>query len=340
MPIFVPLATVLVLVAAALIAVPMLRRRPTLAPAVWTALACVGILALGASALYASLSHGASRKSSPTDSPEVMVGQLALRLQAHPHDLDGWLMLGRSYLVLRKYPLAARAYARAVQLAGDNTQALLGEAQALILSHQTTFAGRGGELIERALAHSPNDPQALFFGAVVALHRNDWTLARTRFERIVQLDPSPGLKHLAESQIASIDRRLASGTVADPRTVASAAPHAGAPVIRVRLELAPALAGRAPPTAPLYVFVRDPTRGGPPLAVKRLSSHFPQTVELRPGDSMLPGHAFSAGERVEVIARIAPSGNPLDQSGDLSGQTRYRVGQAALARIRIDHVTR
>lgn len=340
MYIFILLAAALLLVAGALIALPMLRSRPALAPAVWTALACTAVLVLGSAVLYGALDDWPQHQSPAADSPEAMVERLVHHLNAHPRDLDGWLMLGRSYLVLQRYPLAARAYGRAVQLSGDNTQALLGEAQALILSDQTTLAGRAGDLVERALAHSPDDPQALFFGAVVALHRREMRLARTRFQHLLALNPPANVRSVAESQIALIDRNLAPGIVSGARTGGSAAARAAAALIRVRLVLAPTLAGRASSAAPLYVFVRDPADPGPPLAVKRLSSHFPQTVVLRPQDTMVPGHTFSVGERVEVIARIAPSGNPLDQSGDLSGQTSYRVGHDGLAEIRIDHVTR
>ena len=119
----------------------------------------------------------------------------------------------------------------------------------------------------------------------------------------------------------------------------SADSEAGTPVIRVKVELAPALRTRAPDAAALYVFVRDPAQGGPPLAVKRLPSHFPQTVELTPADAMIAGHAIRAGQRVEVIARISPSGNPMDESGDLSGHSDYQVGRDGLIDVVVDHVT-
>lgn len=115
--------------------------------------------------------------------------------------------------------------------------------------------------------------------------------------------------------------------------------EAGTPVIRVKVELAPALRARAPEAAALYVFVRDPAQGGPPLAVKRLPSHFPQTVELTSADAMIAGQGIRAGERVEVIARISPSGNPMDESGDLSGQADYLVGRDGLIDVVIDHLT-
>ena len=115
--------------------------------------------------------------------------------------------------------------------------------------------------------------------------------------------------------------------------------QAGGPRIRVKVEMAPALQAQAPPAAPLYVFVRDPVHGGPPLAVKRLQSQLPQLVELTAADAMIADRGITAGEQVEVIARISPSGNPMDQAGDLSGHADYRVGRDGVVDVVIDHVT-
>ncbi|MGA7540052.1 MAG: hypothetical protein WBW93_14945 [Steroidobacteraceae bacterium] len=114
---------------------------------------------------------------------------------------------------------------------------------------------------------------------------------------------------------------------------------AGAARVRVEVQMSPALEARAPRAASLYVFVRDPAAGGPPLAVKRLAGRLPQIVELTAADAMIAGHAIAAGERVQVVARISPSGNPMDEAGDLSGQAEYRIGHDGLVDVVIDRVT-
>ena len=101
----------------------------------------------------------------------------------------------------------------------------------------------------------------------------------------------------------------------------------------------PTLSKDSSDAAPLFVFVRDPGQPGPPLAVKRLASRFPQTVELTPADSMVPGRAFAAGQKVQVVARIARSGNPIAGSGDPFGEVAYLVGHDGMFNIVIDHVT-
>jgi hypothetical protein len=62
-------------------------------------------------------------------------------------------------------------------------------------------------------------------------------------------------------------------------------------------------------------------------------------VELTPSDSMVPGRAFAAGQKVQVVARIARSGNPMAGSGDPFGEAAYLVGTDGLVNIVIDHLT-
>jgi cytochrome c-type biogenesis protein CcmH len=107
--------------------------------------------------------------------------------------------------------------------------------------------------------------------------------------------------------------------------------------VRVNVLLGAQLAGG--PAAPLFVFIRMPGQGGPPLAAKRLEGRFPQVVTLTAADAMIPGRTFSAGQEVQVVARIARSGSPVGAKGDPYGQIRYRVGQDGVVNIVIDQLT-
>jgi cytochrome c-type biogenesis protein CcmH len=302
-------------------------------------------LVIGSAVLYASLTNWSWRAQPPADSPQNMVGRLARKLERDPQDLNGWLMLGRSYIVLEQYPLAVRSFQRADRLAGGkNAEALVGEAEALTMSDESQLDGRAGRLIEQALTLDPNSGKALFFGAAAAVRRGQLPLARERFEKLLSMNPPEAIRPILQQQIAAIDAKLAvngNGGNAAAAAASSGSPAvaANAVAVRVHIELAPELSKGAADAAPLFVFVRDPGQPGPPLAAKRLASRFPQNVELTPADSMVPGRAFAAGQKVQVVARIARSGNPMAGSGDPFGEAAYFVGRDGLVNIVIDHVT-
>lgn len=348
---FLILAGILLIAGVAVIAVPLLRKLPTqLAPATWTALGAAGVMVIGSAVLYAVFTNWSWRAAPAADSPQTMVAQLARKLERNPDDMNGWLMLGRSYIVLEQYPLALRSFQRADRLAGGkNADALVGEAESLTMNDEKELDGRAGRLIEQALALDPNSGKALFFGAAAAVRRGELALGKERFQKLLSLNPPEQIRPILEQQIAAIDQRLGAkgGPVAaagaagatPSASTSSAAADANNAAVRVHIDLSPQLSKAAPDAAPLFVFVRDPAQPGPPLAAKRLASRFPQTVELTPADSMVPGRAFSAGQKVQVVARIARSGNPLAGSGDPFGETAYFVGHDGLVNIVIDHLT-
>jgi cytochrome c-type biogenesis protein CcmH len=328
---FILLAAALMVAAVLVVVVPLLRRGAAAPPAPWTALGAAGVLVVGSAVLYVTWSNWAWRTDVPADSPQTMVARLARKLEKNPQDVAGWLTLGRSYAVLQEYPLALRAFERADRLSdGKNADALTGEAEALVLSDSDELDGRAARLIERALAVAPDSGKALFLGAMVAARRGDLPLARQRFTKILALNPPDNIRSILVQQIAAIDARLASPTAGGASTNGQAS-------VRVQVALAPRLAA-ASGNFPLFVFVRNPQQAGPPLAVKRLESRFPQEVDLGAADSMLPGRAIAAGTTVEVVARIARSGTPAGASGDPYGEITYRVGQDALKGLVIDRV--
>jgi cytochrome c-type biogenesis protein CcmH len=329
---FILLAAALTVAAVLVVVLPLLSRGGSAPPATWTALGAAGVLIIGSALLYVTWSNWPWRTATAPDSPQNMVAHLARQLERHPQDVPGWLMLGRSYTVLQEYPLALRAFERADRLSdGKNADALTGEAEALTLNDDTELDGRAARLIERALVVAPDSGKALFLGAMVAARRGDLPLARQRFTKILALNPPDNIRTILVQQIAAIDARLATpGTPAIP-----GAP--GAAAVRVRVTLSPKLATQTG-SFPLFVFVRNPQLAGPPLAVKRLASHFPQDVELTAADSMIPGRVIGAGTTVEVVARIARSGNPVGASGDPYGELTYKVGQDGQESLVIDRL--
>lgn len=339
---FILLAIVLTIAAVVLIAVPLVRGAGAAPAAPQAAIAAALVLVIGAALCYVAWSNWSWREPPNGNLPQNMVARLALRLERNPEDLQGWLMLGHSYVVLEQLPLAVRAYERADRLAGGkNVDAIVGIAEALALGDPSELDGRAGRLIERAIALDPNSGKALFYGAAAALRHGALALARERFVHLLALDPPANVRPILQQEIASIDHELAAHTQAPVPPKGSAPPSAAVTPASVRLNvmLGPALGARGGDTVPLFVIVRDPRRPGPPLAVKRLASRFPQRVELTPADSMLPERHFADGDTVQIIARIARSGQAMGAPGDPFGEISYLVGRDGLANVVIDRVT-
>jgi cytochrome c-type biogenesis protein CcmH/NrfG len=71
---------------------------------------------------------------------EAMVNKLAQRLRDKPSDVEGWTMLGRSYIVLEKIPEAVAAYEKAfAQSDGNNIAAALGLGEALAMADERSL---------------------------------------------------------------------------------------------------------------------------------------------------------------------------------------------------------
>jgi cytochrome c-type biogenesis protein CcmH len=224
------------------------------------------------------------------EDPAVMVARLARRLEREPDDREGWLTLGRSYLVLGQFPLSARAFQRADRLAnGQDADAIVGWAEALFRGDEAEIDGRAGRLFERALSLNPQSTKALLFGAIAAQRRGELALARVRYEKVLAAGPPEELRAPIEQQIAQLGGSAPAAT-SESRVL-------------VDVALADAVAPQARSDMPLFVLARRPGEPGPPLAVKKLDGRFPQQVVLTAADAMLPSRTLASGETVEVVAR-------------------------------------
>jgi cytochrome c-type biogenesis protein CcmH len=336
---FVIIAAALALAAATLLSLPLLLRRDTDAPAVpWVAAGVAIAVLAGSALLYRHWSSWSWAPASAEATPEGMVGRLARKLEKQPDDLQGWLLLGRSYAVLEQYPLAQRAYQRANTLAGGkNVEALIGRGEALALANEQSLEGAAGRLFDQALAIEPRSGKALFYGAVAATRRNELPLARERFRLLLESKPPENVRALIERQVAAIDATLAAVATTGARD----APGPGnSPVtVKLRVSITPAMARQAKAGAALFVLIRDPQKPGPPLAARRLQAAFPLDIELSAADAMIAGRSFSAGQQVEVVARIANGGTPTAQAGDPVGQLGHTVGDLQVRELLIDHLS-
>ena len=115
---FVLVAGTLAAGAAVLLILPLLRGRPDARPVAGSAAGVLLlVLLIGTAGLYAALSNFTwVDEPVVAETPAAMTAKLARRMAAEPDNLEGWLMLGRSYTALEQFPLAGISSALATLL--------------------------------------------------------------------------------------------------------------------------------------------------------------------------------------------------------------------------------
>lgn len=271
-------------------------------------------------------------------SPEAefgaMVADLAARLAASPDDIEGWVLLGRSYMQIGQFGEAAEAFGEARARIPEPSDDLdLSYAEARILGDQSALTGPAGEIVERILVKHPDDVRSLLYGGLRALALGDSEEGVARFNAILAQDIPDPLRVVVEERLTSVGAAIpprpdTGGTAASPDQ-GGKLPADALPVdrvtLRVRLDDEADEAARAAALAgaqALFVSARS-LEGGPPLAVKRLGPEsLPLEVTLGPDDAMLPGRDLASVAEAVVVARLSMSGNPMGGTGDWVAELR------------------
>ncbi len=289
---------------------------------------------------------------------EQMIGGLAQRLQNDPSDIEGWVMLGRSFNVIGRYDDAVMAFGKAYQFAGDDPNVLTDYADALAMANGESLEGQPMELLERALELDPVNQKALWLLGTAYFERGDFTGAIEYYNRLLKAVPpnseDADVMRANIREALSYQQRKERGEFGDlPPSTGSAAAVAeaeaavagiGAPVVdhskvAGRVSLSAALMDEVAPTDTLFIFARAVNGPPMPLAIIRAQvSDLPREFLLDESMAMMPSMSMANFAEVVVGARISKTGNATPQSGDLEGLSQpVAVGTTDLV-LTIDSV--
>jgi cytochrome c-type biogenesis protein CcmH len=307
-----------------------------------TALAILLIVPLAAAGLYVWLGNpgGLDPRQTQAQSSvgpqqiEEMVGKLAAKLQQHPDNPKGWVMLARSYKVLGRFAEAAEAYGHASALVEQDPSLLADYAEVLGQMNQGSLQGQASELIAHALALNPDEPQALFLAGAAASERSDFAATVEHWSRLLQqLEAGSEEARSLEAAISNA-RKIATGSGAPSKEAAAASPG-----ISGEVTLSPKLAAQAKPDDVLFVFARAEDGQRMPLAVVRSTAGaLPLRFTLDDSKGLPNGRKISEFKAVRIEARIAKAGMAQTSSGDLFGNlSGVKLGSQSV-RLTIDQV--
>lgn len=312
-----------------------------------TALALAVTLPLAAALLYVVLGtptalDPAARQGQQASAAEIekMVANLAAKLEKDPDNLEGWAMLGRSYLVTGRFADAAKAFDKAGPAMEASAELMLQVAELSAELNEGRVEGRGRELLQRVLKAEPENPQALVLAGTDAFFRQQYADAVRHWEAVLaQLPPgSPDAQNLTAGieKARSLLGAAPSGAKARPDAKPAAA---ASKTVSGRVTLAPALAGKAAPDDVVFIFARAAEGPRMPLAVVRTRvADLPRDFTLDDSMALSPELKLSSAGTLRIEARVSKSGDAAARPGDLRGESGPVQPGASKLSIVIDKV--
>lgn len=267
-----------------------------------------------------------------------LLPQLEQRLATAPDDVDGWRLLGRSYLSVNEFAKASSAFEKALALDENDVPTLAQLSESIAMEREGELAGEPLAYLERANALNPDHEHTLWLLSIARQQAGDHEAALAGFDRLSAMSQenpealatieqmrsrsleamsvaagngnTPAAATDKEEQAAADSSRNDAGTSDNGNATASAA-------VQVSVTLSEAAREAVAADSAVFIFARASEGPPMPLAASRVTvGDLPVTVTLDDSMAMIPGMSLSAFPSVTIGARVSASGDPLPQPGD------------------------
>lgn len=248
---------------------------------------------------------------SAPQSMQEMTARLERAVQAQPDSAEGLYFLGRAYMAEQRPADAAKAFERAVALAGRQPELLGQWAQALYFAADKQWSAQLQALTDEALKADPQEVTSLGLRGIAAFEGERYQEAIDYWQRLLAQLPAGDASRAALQ--GGIDR-------AADKLKAGGGKVAEAARITVRVELAAPLKGKVKPDDTVFIFARASNGPPMPLAAKRVTvAQLPIEVQLSDADAMMAQMKLSDFSEVQLVARVSRAGVPT--RGEWKGQS-------------------
>lgn len=131
-----------------------------------------------------------------------MVASLAAKMKANPDDMQGWLMLARSYKSLGRYDEAVEAFAKAEKAIDKDPDQLAAYAETVAMANGKGLKGKPAQLVEKALKVDPKHGHSLFLAGAAAMESGDNKKGIAYWEALLeQVEPGSEIDQMLRSGI-------------------------------------------------------------------------------------------------------------------------------------------
>lgn len=247
------------------------------------------------------------------DNVANMVAKLIERLKQQPDDLEGWLMLGRSYVYMQQYQNAADVFAELNKRKPNDPAVMLHYADALAMARNGQMAGEPAELVFQALKLLPEDHTALWLAGMAKAEAGDFAQAISYWKKLSGLLP-------ADNESQQQVQKMIQMAEAEQQKPQVAASSAAAVDIQVKVMLDDAMKTKVQPQHTVFIYAQAVNGPKMPLAIVRKQvADLPASVVLNDSVAMQPQTHLANFKQLRIVARISKTGNAMSQPGDLLG---------------------
>ncbi len=152
------------------------------------------------------------------------VAALEVRLAQTPEDVQGWRLLGQSYMELRLYAKSADTFERAIAANGPLVDLLLNKGIGLVFSESGVVSEPARLSFEAVIEQEPNNSLAQYFLGVGAAQQQDYPRAIDYLTKsLTNAPPDAPWIDDASRQLATMSEQI-DGTIEAPTTNGGATP--------------------------------------------------------------------------------------------------------------------
>ena len=241
---------------------------------------------------------------------EKMVTEFAAKMEQDPGNLQGWVMLARSYRILGRNEEAAKAYERAGNFVDSEPQLLADYADTLASNANGNFSGKPLQLINQALKLDPNNPMALWLSGTASYTIGNYKAAVQTWEKLAKQLP-PGSEEARSIGESIVEARSKGGlpikNIPPPESKG----------ISGKIELSADLKSKLKPGDILMVIARKPGERMPVAVLKTAATDFPMNFSLTDALALNPSAPLSQLSEASIEVRVSKTGMAKPESGDL-----------------------
>ena len=268
--------------------------------------------------------HSANQEpASHTGDMDSMIASLEAKLKQNPNNPNGWYILGRSYMVQKRYDKAVEAFTELRKQVGDDPAVLLGLADSLTMLHNGDMRGEPFELAKQALAAEPENTTALWLTGLGYQHNGDLKSALVHWQKLLPLlKDDPKSSQEVSTLIANAQQQLGIEPGSTPTMNVANQPPPTANANDAKLSIAVSVDAQTKQklSSNDYVMIYAQRVQGlkMPLAMVKVQvKDLPMQLELSDANALSPMNKLSGEQEVNVIARVSKSGQAMKQADDI-----------------------